>query len=110
MPIVHPARRRGDEEGASSIPKGEYAEGEAPQACALREFEEETGTALPGRIDLGRHAAERKVVTAWAAEGDLDADAIKSNEFEMEWRRARGGCGPFPRSTVPGGSASTRRP
>jgi predicted NUDIX family NTP pyrophosphohydrolase len=25
-----------------------------------------------------------KLVTAWAAEGDLDADAIKSNTFTME--------------------------
>ena len=35
--------------GAWSIPKGEYGDDEDAQACALREFEEETGTALsPG--------------------------------------------------------------
>jgi predicted NUDIX family NTP pyrophosphohydrolase len=99
--IVHPggpfwARK---DEGAWSIPKGEYAEGEDPQACALREFEEETGTALPEGelIELGT-AKQRsgKVVTAWAAEGDLDADAIKSNEFEMEWPPRSGRMRSFP--------------
>jgi predicted NUDIX family NTP pyrophosphohydrolase len=99
--IVHPggpfwARK---DEGAWSIPKGEYAEGEDPQACALREFEEETGTALPEGelIELGT-AKQRsgKVVTAWAAEGDLDADSIKSNEFEMEWPPRSGQMRSFP--------------
>ena len=33
--------------GAWSIPKGEYEPDEDPRACALREFEEETGTRLP---------------------------------------------------------------
>ena len=101
MLIVHPggpfwARK---DEGAWSIPKGEYAEGEDPQACALREFEEETGTALPEGelIELGT-AKQRsgKVVTAWAAEGDLDADAIRSNEFEMEWPPRSGRMRSFP--------------
>jgi predicted NUDIX family NTP pyrophosphohydrolase len=99
--IVHPggpfwAKK---DEGAWSIPKGEYAEGEDAQACALREFEEETGTALPESelIDLGT-AKQRsgKVVTAWAAEGDLDADAITSNEFEMEWPPRSGRTQSFP--------------
>jgi predicted NUDIX family NTP pyrophosphohydrolase len=99
--IVHPggpfwAKK---DEGAWSIPKGEYAEGEDPQACALREFEEETGTALPEGelIELGA-AKQRsgKVVTAWGAEGDLDADAIRSNEFEMEWPPRSGRMRSFP--------------
>ena len=33
-----------------------------------------------------------KEVTAWAVEGDLDADAIVSNTFELEWPPARVGC------------------
>jgi predicted NUDIX family NTP pyrophosphohydrolase len=85
--------------GAWSIPKGEYAEGEDPQACALREFEEETGTTLPKGelIELGA-AKQRsgKVVTAWAAEGDIDADGIRSNEFEMEWPPRSGRMRSFP--------------
>ena len=88
--LVHPggpfwARR---DAGAWSIPKGEYEDGEDPRACALREFEEETGTALtPGElVELGDVRQKGgKAVTAWAAEGDLDADRIRSNTFAMEW-------------------------
>ena len=88
--LVHPggpfwAKR---DAGAWSIPKGEYEEGEDPLACALREFEEETGTALsPKRVtELGSIRQKGgKLVSAWAAEGDLDADAIASNTFTMEW-------------------------
>ncbi len=46
--LVHPggpfwAKR---DDGAWSIPKGEYEDGEDPQAAARREFEEELGSAL----------------------------------------------------------------
>ena len=99
--IVHPGGpfwRRKDA-GAWSIPKGEYGEDEDPQACARREFEEETGTALAAGAltDLGT-ARQRsgKVVTAWAAEGDLDADAIRSNTFELEWPPRSGTMQAFP--------------
>ncbi len=74
--------------GAWSIPKGEHDDAEDARACALREFEEETGTALgAGELtDLGTvRQRGGKVVQAWAAEGDLDADAIRSNTFTMEW-------------------------
>ena len=99
--LVHPggpfwARK---DAGAWSIPKGEYGDDEDPQACARREFEEETGTALPpgALADLGT-ARQRsgKVVTAWAAEGDLDADAIQSNTFEMQWPPRSGRMQAFP--------------
>ena len=99
--LVHPggpfwARR---DIGAWSIPKGEYDGEEDPRACALREFEEETGTELPPGelIDLGRVKQKSgKLVTAWAAEGDLDADAIHSNTFEMEWPPGSGRKAEFP--------------
>jgi predicted NUDIX family NTP pyrophosphohydrolase len=99
--LVHPggpfwARK---DAGAWSIPKGEYADGEDPQACALREFEEETGTALPRGelIELGEVKQKGgKVVTAWAAEGDLDADAVRSNTFTMEWPPRSGRTAEFP--------------
>src|SRR5213080_4485544 len=74
--------------GAWSIPKGEYEPDEDPRACALREFEEETGTRLPGDelIELGTVVQKAgKEVSAWATRGDLDAAAIRSNSFEMEW-------------------------
>jgi predicted NUDIX family NTP pyrophosphohydrolase len=99
--LVHPggpfwARK---DAGVWSIPKGEYEEGEDPHACALREFEEETGSALPESrlIDLGEVSQKSgKLVTAWAAEGDLDADAIESNTFTMEWPPRSGRTAEFP--------------
>ena len=99
--LVHPggpfwARK---DAGAWSIPKGEYEDGEDPRACALREFEEETGTALPPGelIDLGEIRQKGgKVVTAWAAAGDLDAAAVRSNTFAMEWPPRSGRQTEFP--------------
>jgi predicted NUDIX family NTP pyrophosphohydrolase len=85
--------------GVWSIPKGEYEEGEDPLACALREFEEETGTALPTSrlVDLGDvRQKSGKLVTAWAAEGDLDAGAVRSNTFTMEWPPRSGRTAEFP--------------
>jgi predicted NUDIX family NTP pyrophosphohydrolase len=99
--LVHPGGPfwKNKDVGAWSIPKGEYGDDEDAEACARREFEEETGTALPeGELsDLGT-ARQRsgKLVTAWAAEGDLDADAIVSNEFEMEWPPRSGRRQSFP--------------
>jgi predicted NUDIX family NTP pyrophosphohydrolase len=99
--LVHPggpfwARK---EAGAWSIPKGEHAEDEDAEAAALREFEEETGTALtPSALaDLGTvRLKSGKVVAAWAVEGDLDADAITSNTFELEWPPRSGRMQEFP--------------
>jgi predicted NUDIX family NTP pyrophosphohydrolase len=85
--------------GVWSIPKGEYDEDEDPQASARREFEEETGTALPPGelLDLGDVKQKGgKVVTAWAAEGELDADAVSSNTFTMEWPPRSGRTAEFP--------------
>jgi predicted NUDIX family NTP pyrophosphohydrolase len=100
--LVHPggpfwAKR---DDGAWSIPKGEYEEGEEPLAAALREFEEELGSALDvvgELIELGDvRQKNRKVVTAWAAEGDVDASAVRSNTFEMEWPPRSGRRQAFP--------------
>jgi predicted NUDIX family NTP pyrophosphohydrolase len=99
--LVHPggpfwARK---DAGAWSIPKGEYGDDEDPRACALREFEEETGRALPPAelIDLGNVKQKGgKVVTAWAAEGDLDAESVRSNTFTMEWPPRSGRMAEFP--------------
>lgn len=73
--------------GVWSIPKGEYLEGEDPLAVAVREFAEETGVTPRGDfIALGEiRQPGRKLVTAWALEGDFDATKLKSNEFELEW-------------------------
>ena len=88
--LVHPggpfwARK---DTGAWSIPKGEYAEGEDPLAAALREFAEETGRPPPDgpMVALGEAVQpSRKVVVAFAREGDFDASAIRSNLAEIEW-------------------------
>src|SRR3954471_9931710 len=74
--------------GAWSIPKGEHEAQEEALACALREFEEETGTrpAEGELFDLGSVKLKSgKTVQAWALEGDLDAAAVRSNLFEMQW-------------------------
>jgi predicted NUDIX family NTP pyrophosphohydrolase len=87
------------DDGAWSIPKGEYGEEEDPRASARREFEEETGTALPAGelIELGSVKQKSgKLVSAWAVEGDLDADSIRSNTFTMEWPPRSGRTAEFP--------------
>jgi predicted NUDIX family NTP pyrophosphohydrolase len=88
--LVHPggpfwARR---DEGAWSIPKGEYGPGEDPLEAARREFAEELGVAPPGgdADDLGEvRQKSGKVVHAWALHGDLDTSRIASNTLEIEW-------------------------
>jgi predicted NUDIX family NTP pyrophosphohydrolase len=99
--LVHPggplwARR---DAGAWSIPKGEYGEGEDPLAVALREFEEETGQRPPAErlVALGEvRQRGGKVVSAWAAPGDLDPQAIASNTFTLEWPPRSGVRREFP--------------
>jgi predicted NUDIX family NTP pyrophosphohydrolase len=76
--------------GAWSIPKGECGEGEDLRDCALRELEEELGTRfdLPSDalIELGAIRQKGgKVVHCWAAEGDFDPAALRSNTFAIEW-------------------------
>jgi predicted NUDIX family NTP pyrophosphohydrolase len=76
------------DEGAWSIPKGEHDDDENPQDAARREFVEETGTAVPDgdMIDLGEvRQSSRKLVRAWAVEGDLDETTVVSNTFTLEW-------------------------
>jgi predicted NUDIX family NTP pyrophosphohydrolase len=86
--------------GAWSIPKGEYEEGDDPRACALREFEEELGSALPAGTELVELGTVKqksgKRITAFAAEGDLDPETISSNTFEMEWPPRSGRTQEFP--------------
>src|SRR5437588_5593325 len=84
--------------GAWSIPKGEYVEGENPLTVARREFEEETGKATAGElIELGDLVSPgRKIVTAFALEGDLDPAALRSNMFELEWPPRSGRRKSFP--------------
>jgi predicted NUDIX family NTP pyrophosphohydrolase len=87
------------DDGAWSIPKGEHGPDEEPLAVARREFEEELGSPVPGDElqPLGRHrVTSGKVLTVWAAEGDLDATACRSNTFELEWPPRSGRIQEFP--------------
>ena len=84
--------------GAWSIPKGEHDEDEDPEACARREFAEELGADAPASLtDLGVvRQKNRKEVRAFYGEGDLDASAVVSNTFEMEWPPRSGKRQSFP--------------
>jgi predicted NUDIX family NTP pyrophosphohydrolase len=86
--------------GAWSIPKGEYEQGEDPLGSARREFQEETGHEPPRPEDLVELGTVRqrggKVITAWAAPGDLDPDAIASGGFTVEWPPRSGNRREFP--------------
>jgi predicted NUDIX family NTP pyrophosphohydrolase len=87
------------DEGAWSIPKGEYTDGEDPWAAAQREFSEELGLPVPDgpRRDLGAvKQPGGKVVTAFAVRADLDVRNARSNTFELEWPKGSGRVREFP--------------
>ena len=87
------------DDGAWSIPKGEYVRGEDPFAAAKREFQEELGSAPPLAVyrDLGSIIQPGgKLVTAWAAEADFETAGAVSNTFELEWPRGSGQMRSFP--------------
>jgi predicted NUDIX family NTP pyrophosphohydrolase len=98
--LVHPGgpfwQRKDD--GAWSIPKGEFSGDELPEAAARREFTEETGATLPDQlIALTPIAQSRgKVVHPFAVEADIDADALRSNMFTLEWPPRSGVMREFP--------------
>ena len=74
--------------GSWSIPKGEYdPDSEIPFEVAKREFNEETGYEANGDFTplTPIKQPSRKIITAWAFEGDCDASKIKSNTFRMQW-------------------------
>lgn len=86
------------DEGAWSIPKGEFDRGEDALAAAQREFREETGFDADGEFVQLRPRRQKggKIVIAFAVEGDCDAAAARSNEFEMEWPPRSGRMQSFP--------------
>ncbi len=99
--LVHPGGPfwKNKDNGAWSIPKGEYAAGEDPLSAARREFEEETGFACPkgDPVPLGElKQPGGKVVAAFALEGDCAAEEIRSNSFELEWPPKSGKTRQFP--------------
>ena len=98
--LVHPGGPwwANKDDGAWSIPKGEFDAAEAPAAAARREFVEEIGHD-PGAVLVPLAVVKQsraKVVHAFAVEGDLDAAAIRSNTFELEWPPRSGRTQVFP--------------
>jgi predicted NUDIX family NTP pyrophosphohydrolase len=99
--LVHPGGplwiRR--DNGAWSVPKGEYADGDDAYAAARREFGEELGIDPPDGPgdDLGEvRQKSGKIVHAWAIAGELDVGAVNSNTFELEWPPRSGRVQQFP--------------
>jgi len=86
------------DEGAWSIPKGEFEASEDPIEAARREFQEETGFALTGNyLPLSPlRQPGGKIIYAWAIEGDFDVSNLKSNTFSLEWPPKSGQHREFP--------------
>jgi len=65
---------------------------------AKREFEEETGAPPQGDCVLLGELVQpgRKIVTAFALEGDFDPAMLRSNTFELEWPPKSGRKATFP--------------
>lgn len=74
-------------EGWWTIPKGELLADELPLDCAIREFQEETGYTPLGPFKAMEPIVQKggKKVYCWSCKGDLDADTILCNTFEIEW-------------------------
>jgi predicted NUDIX family NTP pyrophosphohydrolase len=98
--LVHPGGPfwQKKDEGAWTIPKGEYAPGDDAKSAALREFEEETGQQLGGELTelITCKLPSGKVLTVWTIECDVDEAAVRSNTFEMEWPPKSGRLQEFP--------------
>jgi predicted NUDIX family NTP pyrophosphohydrolase len=92
------------DDGAWSIPKGEYTEredvtGDEPWDAAQREFAEEIGFPAPSgpRIDFDPvRQPSGKVLTVFGVRGDLDVTESRSNTFELEWPKGSGQLREFP--------------
>jgi len=98
--LVHPGGPfwAGKDAGAWSIPKGLPEGDEAETETARREFREETGFEVNGEfLELGAlQQPGGKTVHAWALEGDLDVNRIRSNTFTLEWPRHSGTVREYP--------------
>ena len=75
-----------------------YQETEDTLAAAKREFHEETGSEVNGpfRALSPLKQPSGKVLSVWAAEGDLDETRLNSNSFFLEWPPRSGRMQEFP--------------
>ena len=86
------------DDGAWSIPKGEFGDDEEALTAAKREFEEEMGAPPAGDfipLEPLRQPGG-KLVIAWALQADFDTSRLKSNMFSMEWPPKSGRQQEFP--------------
>jgi predicted NUDIX family NTP pyrophosphohydrolase len=80
------------DDGAWSIPKGEFKDDEEALTAAKREFQEEMGTLPDGEFIALEPLRQPggKLVLAWALQADFDTAQLKSNMFSMGIHRSQG--------------------
>src|SRR5262245_32163602 len=87
--LVHPGGPfwANKDDGAWSIPKGEFAD-EDPLTAARREFTEETGFTASGDFHELTPLKQKsgKIVHAWAVQFDGDPAQVRSNTFVFKGR------------------------
>jgi predicted NUDIX family NTP pyrophosphohydrolase len=86
------------DEGAWSIPKGEFEDNEDPLSAAKREFAEETGLSPDGEVIPLQPVRQPsgKLIYAWVVRCDVDLAQFRSNTFSMEWPPKSGRYQEFP--------------
>lgn len=87
------------DQGAWSLPKGEYGDDEDAERAARREFVEELGVPVPeGPLQsLGElRQPSGKRLSVWALAGDLDVAALRPGTFTLEWPPKSGQMLQFP--------------
>jgi len=88
--LVHPGgpfwQRKDD--GAWSIPKGEFEPAEDPLDAAKREFTEETSLTVSGEFAPLKPLKQPggKLVHAWAVQSEADPARVRSNTFAFKGR------------------------
>lgn len=99
--LVHPGGPywADKDEGAWSIPKGEFEDAEDPLQAAKREFMEETGATPPAGEPIALDPVRQpsgKVVYSWVLRGEFEVETLTSNLFSMEWPPKSGQQQQFP--------------
>ncbi len=87
------------DDGAWSIPKGEYDSGDDPWEAAQREFAEELGRPAPHGPRIAFEPVKQpsgKILTVFAVAADFDTGEFRSNTFTLEWPKGSGRLREFP--------------